>query len=442
MATSLSQTPPHPSSTLVNISDDADLRLIRVLAPATSSPSNFETECTTAIQGGDAAKLLRSVISNGAVAGLLEDEFSLDEAVSAFSLLTVYLDRVGDASVEKELCAALAESVGKIEVAGDDETALVKREKQSAMIAALFNLRSDAVEKVRLLAQIIDLADATALIQGQDRGVSPLADMLDVATLKASLALWGSEIPDEELRALYQAIVRGMDRVLALLSKDTSGDKTKLKKVKAANECKQKYVLFVLATYTEESQLDSTSAKYAEEASIGAIRDPINLFSSQRQLTSLPAVVALQKSKPALHDLLKIFMDGKLQDYRDFTSMPDKNSVFATFNLDESECAKNMCLLSLVSLAAEHEEIPYSVIASTLEIKDEEVEQWVITGVSSGLMEAKMDQLRKVVLVERCVVRQFGTNEWAALKVRLDAWKTNVRGVLDALKNSGNLSVQ
>ncbi|KAL7448524.1 hypothetical protein ACHAWC_000695 [Mediolabrus comicus] len=57
-------------------------------------------------------------------------------------------------------------------------------------------------------------------------------------------------------------------------------------------------------------------------------------------------------------------------------------------------------------------------------------------------MEAKMDQLRKVVLVERCVVRQFCTNEWAALKVRLDTWKTNVKGVLDALKNSGNISVQ
>lgn len=191
-----------------------------------------------------------------------------------------------------------------------------------------------------------------------------------------------------------------------------------------------------------QSQLDSTSAKYAEEASLGAIRDPVNLFSSQRRLISLPAVLALQKSKPALYDLLRIFMEGKLQDYRDFTSMPDKNSVFAAFNLDEGECAKNMCLLSLVSLAAEHEEIPYSVIASTLNINEEEVEQWVITGVSSGLMEAKMDQLRKVVLVERCVVRQFGTNEWAALKVRLDTWKTNVKGVLDALKNSGNISVQ
>lgn len=98
---------------------------------------------------------------------------------------------------------------------------------------------------------------------------------------------------------------------------------------------------------------------------------------------------------------------------------------------------KNMCLLSLVSLAGEHEEIPYSAVASTLDIAEDQVEKWVILGVSSGLMEAKMDQLSKVVIVERCVVRQFGSTEWEALKVRLDKWKTNVRGVLDALKKSG-----
>ena len=155
MATSLSQTPPHPSSTLVNISDDADLRLIRVLAPATSSPSDFETTCNAAIQSGDAAKLLRCVISNGAVAGLLEDEFSLDEAVSAFSLLTVYLDRVGDASVEKELCAALAESVGKIEVAADDEAATGKGRERAVELRKRFDkwfyVISDASFKQRAL---------------------------------------------------------------------------------------------------------------------------------------------------------------------------------------------------------------------------------------------------------------------------------------------------
>lgn len=133
-------------------------------------------------------------------------------------------------------------------------------------------------------------------------------------------------------------------------------------------------------------------------------------------------------------------MEGKLQDYRDFAAMPDKASVFGTYGIDEESSVKNICLLSLVSLAGEHEEIPYSAVASTLNISEDEVEQWVIRAVSSGLMEAKMDQLRKVVLVERCAVRQFGMTEWTALKVRLDKWKTNVGGVLDALKKSGAVS--
>lgn len=101
-----------------------------------------------------------------------------------------------------------------------------------------------------------------------------------------------------------------------------------------------------------------------------------------------------------------------------------------------------MCLLSLVSLAGEHEEIPYSAIASTLSIGEDEVEQWVIKAVSSGLMEAKMDQLRKVVLVERCAVRQFGMKEWTSLKTRLDTWKVNVKGVLDALEKSGAVAAE
>lgn len=193
-----------------------------------------------------------------------------------------------------------------------------------------------------------------------------------------------------------------------------------------------------------QSQLDDQASSYARDASVYAIRDPINLFSTQqRRILSLPAVTALSKSPStsALYDLLKIFMEGKLQDYRDFTAMPDKATVFATYGLDEEECMKNMCLLSLVSLAGEHEEIPYGAVASTLSIEESDVERWVIRAVSSGLMEAKMDQLRKVVLVERCAVRSFGSKEWEGLKARLDKWKVNVRGVLDALKSSGAVAM-
>mmetsp|Transcript_52289 Transcript_52289/g.78014 ORF Transcript_52289/g.78014 Transcript_52289/m.78014 type:complete len:99 (-) Transcript_52289:113-409(-) len=90
---------------------------------------------------------------------------------------------------------------------------------------------------------------------------------------------------------------------------------------------------------------------------------------------------------------------------------------------------------------AENEEIPYGAIASTLHVKDEEVESWVIAAVSSGLLSAKMDQLQQVVMVERCAVRKFGMEQWKMLQTRLNDWKRNVKGVLDGLKQSQQAGV-
>ena len=259
--------PPHPSSTLVNISDDADLRLIRVLAPcctssSSASPSSFEEECKIAIGNSDAAQLLRTVINHGTIRGLLTNtNFSVDEVVSVFSLLTVYLDRVGDASVARELCGALADAVvaagGSGEATGDEE-AKKRKAKQSAMVASLFNLRTNADEKVKLLTKVVELADISALSPGASRGVSALADMLEPTTLQSTLKLWGN-LQDEEgggilaLRALYAAVVSGMDRVLDKLAKDGGEeDKTIAMKITATKERKQTYLLHFLETYTDE----------------------------------------------------------------------------------------------------------------------------------------------------------------------------------------------
>lgn len=262
-ATTVTVSPPHPSSTLVNISDDADLRLIRVLAPCcTSSPSAFEEECNIAIGNGDAAQLLRTVISHGTIRGLLTNaSFSVEEVVSVFSLLTVYLDRVGDAMVEKELCSALADAVVVAGGGGADDEAIIdedakkRKAKQSAMVASLFNLRTNADEKVKLLAKVVDLAEIKALTPGESRGVSALADMLEPSTLQSTLKLWGNVRNEDggvmSLRELYAAVVRGMDRVLGKLEKD-GGDKTTAMKITATKERKQTYLLRFLETYADE----------------------------------------------------------------------------------------------------------------------------------------------------------------------------------------------
>ena len=58
-----------------------------------------------------------------------------------------------------------------------------------------------------------------------------------------------------------------------------------------------------------------------------------------------------------------------------------------------------MKLLSLATLAANNSEISYSSIAKALQINEDEVESCVIASISEGVLEAKMDQLKRTVRV-------------------------------------------
>jgi PCI domain len=52
--------------------------------------------------------------------------------------------------------------------------------------------------------------------------------------------------------------------------------------------------------------------------------------------------------------------------------------VLSKHGIDNDECVSNMRLLSLCSLATEHEEIPYSAVSETLQVDEDDVEEWVL----------------------------------------------------------------
>lgn len=183
-----------------------------------------------------------------------------------------------------------------------------------------------------------------------------------------------------------------------------------------------------------QSEVDDEARAAAKQAAVGAICDPVTLFNEQRIIMSLPPVTALKSTDGEIYQLLEIFQQGKLEDFQSFQN--SNPSVLSNNNISEEDAIRNMRLLSLCSLATEHEEIPYDAIAQTLQVEQSEVENWVISAVSSGLLSAKMDQLQHVVMVERCVVRRFGIEQWKILQERLNVWKKNVRTVLDGLKQS------
>jgi translation initiation factor 3 subunit M len=62
-----------------------------------------------------------------------------------------------------------------------------------------------------------------------------------------------------------------------------------------------------------------------------------------------------------------------------------------------------MRLLSLATLGAANQEVPYSLISKTLQIDENDVENWVITAMSEDVLEARMDQSRRIVTIRYTV---------------------------------------
>jgi translation initiation factor 3 subunit M len=104
--------------------------------------------------------------------------------------------------------------------------------------------------------------------------------------------------------------------------------------------------------------------------------------------------------------------------------------------LVHEECITKMRLMSLTGLASKGSgEITYAVVREALKITDDEVEYWIVRAIGLKLLEAKMDQLRQVVIISRCIERVFGLAQWRDLLGRLTIWKDNVNNVSRIIAN-------
>lgn len=423
------------SSTLVTVADDAELRLVTYLgetAPSHMLSPNFLQECQGYIVQGDAVGLMRTIVNDaGAIASLLTTP-NTDEAISGFSLLAALLDRVGETDPNEEamLSQSLQNAVVTLDCSGSStpENALAKR--RILLLSALYNLRRDGTEKCKLVTSMITLAAAhQPAMLAEGKGLGKLLTEDDssnssvgdgVPQIVAFLDGWN--VPSSDRRGLFRAAASGIPDSVAR---------------------KQRFTLLLVESYTEASQVDEDAITAAKEAAIGAIRDPITLFVHQRNMLAMPAIQALANNAATktLHALLDIFQEGKLEEYNAFLKNNGGDKAVKDLGLDPVTCVRHMRILSLCSLAAEHEEIPYGTVAKTLQLDSEkEVESWVIAAVSSGLLSAKMDQLQQSVMVERSVVRKFDVEQWKALQSRLNVWKQNVRGILESYKQSAAMT--
>ena len=111
-------------------------------------------------------------------------------------------------------------------------------------------------------------------------------------------------------------------------------------------------------------------------------------------------------------------------------------SALESFGFNESVCTEKMRLLTLCSIAAGVQELKYSAIAKELQVSEDSVEDWIIEAIMGKLIEAKLDQVRKTVVITRAMPRAFGDEKWQSLNKKLNDWKTNVKQLLTIVQTS------
>ncbi|KAJ3285724.1 hypothetical protein HK104_009360 [Borealophlyctis nickersoniae] len=263
-----------------------------------------------------------------------------------------------------------------------------------------------------------------------------------LASLDALTAQWGASL--NQKRSLY-----------LLLSEKLEGSEEHKREA-------YEYRLRYLATF---ENADAAALKTTKEQATRAVREAIRIpeVLNFEDLFRLQAVQALKPSK--LFDLLTIFMEHGLAQYRAFVK---SNAGFvAKEGLSEEANVKKMRLLSMATLAGKNVqgEVPYEAIAKELEIPEDEVEIWVINGewhsaseicvvlllrvpkpfkkvIRAGLIDAKMNQLKKTVVVSRSTHRVFSDAQWQQLSDKLAAWRTNLKEVLQVIANAKLIGAQ
>mmetsp|Transcript_29284 Transcript_29284/g.85419 ORF Transcript_29284/g.85419 Transcript_29284/m.85419 type:complete len:401 (-) Transcript_29284:43-1245(-) len=312
--------------------------------------------------------------------------------------------------------AMVAQLVGQITavVSADPESKPALRLRIMANLYNVLSTSSGQAGSAKVFVDVLLSIIAYAVRTGQLTLLQGYLDLLDDLVAK-----WGLGLEDQ--RRLFLQVAEALEE---------------------SEPAKSQQFLLKYLVSLNGVEVPPSEKTHVAKAVVAAIRDPIVCFMERQHILGMTAVAQLEAdpSLGKLYALLKIFSQGKL---RDFLAFAEANAgLLEQHGLVHSDCVGSMRLLSLCSLATEHEEIPYTEIAKDLDVPLEEVEHWVVKTITAKLIDAKMDQLEQRVMISRCAHRMFESAQWSELKEKLDMWKTNLRGILETIQRTQAMQQQ
>ena len=159
---------------------------------------------------------------------------------------------------------------------------------------------------------------------------------------------------------------------------------------------------------------DAAALEQASLAVGEAIANPkVFQFDDYLELDAIKALKADASHAP-VYALLDLFSKDDLAAFNTFCG--SNAAVLSKLKLDKEACVFKMRLLSLCSLASRQDSISYADIATCLQVGVEEVEMWAIKAMQAKLMDAKLDQLTRRLIINHCPARLFSKSQWSGMR--------------------------
>ncbi|KAL8589216.1 hypothetical protein ACOMHN_017018 [Nucella lapillus] len=201
-----------------------------------------------------------------------------------------------------------------------------------------------------------------------------------------------------------------------------------------ASEQATKVMIELLGTYTEDNA--SQARDDAHKCIVTCLADP-NTFLMDHLLTLKP-VKFLEGE--LIHDLLSIFVSGKLSQYQQFYK--NNTDFVQSLGLNHDHNMRKMRLLTFMQMAETKKEMDFALIQDELVLGPQAVEEFVIDVLKTKAVNAKIDHMQQKVVVLRTTHRTFGKHHWQQIRQRLVECDRNLSAVEGQLSTLANLKVQ
>lgn len=189
----------------------------------------------------------------------------------------------------------------------------------------------------------------------------------------------------------------------------------------------------LLGTFTMENA--SQAREEAQRCIVASLADPKTFLFDH--LLSLKPVKCL--AGEPIHNLLNIFVSEKLDAYIKFYE--SNKSFVEGLGLKHEDNLRKMKLLSFMQLAENRSEITFEEIQTSIQIEEEEVEEFMMDVITTKLVRAKLAQDNGLVYVSSTMHRTFGPGEWQQLHQLLKSWKNNIHTVKDQMHHVASAQI-